>query len=449
MRGISFNSLALTNNNLALTIGVVALLAGCGALPFGSAQGRLAQPPSIAAPASRLPAGRPGNMVTETVMYSFAGGKDGAIPEAAPVSINGELYGTTALGGDAGCSRLPGCGTVYKLSGSGQESVLHAFTSIPDGEAPQGLLTVGGKLYGPSVYGGVAGCKSGEAKGCGTVFETTLVGKERVLYRFGGKTQGASPVSQLTFFKGAFYGEAASGGVGTCYFADYPGCGLIFKMSPAGKAGVLYTFKGGKSGGNPQGGLFIFKGNFFGTTSGGGGGGGCGVSYLCGTAFKMTPSGRVTVLHEFGRSPYDGASPQTGLVAINGVLYGTTFTGGANSCAFSGSPYGCGTVFSLTLSGYEKVIYSFRGSDGYFPNGLIAVGGKLYGTTRGRGFYLCGTLFELTPSGHETTLYQFKGGTDGCGPSSGLTDVDGTLYGTTSGGGAHGEGTLYSVNLKT
>lgn len=421
----------------ALNIGAAALLAGC----VGPERIGTSSPMPLQAGVVRATA-------TESVVYSFAGGKDGAVPEAAPISMNGELYGTTALGGDAGCVHLRGCGTVYELDSSGEESVLYAFTSVPDGEAPQGLINVAGTLYGPSVYGGASACKSGYAEGCGTVYEVAPSGKERVLYRFGGKAQGAAPVSALTSLNGVFYGQAAAGGAGKCSYADQRGCGLIFEMNRAGKVNIVYTFKGGKSGGTPQGGLIAFKGNLYGTTSGGGGTS-CYFNDGCGTAFKIAPSGTETVLHDFGRTPYDGAVPETGLISLNGAFYGTTLSGGANDCALYGSPYGCGTVFRLTPSGREKIIYSFQGSDGYFPNGLIGVGGKLYGTTQGRGFYKCGTVFELTTSAQETTLYQFKGGTDGCGPSSGLTDVNGTLYGTTEGGGAYGYGTVFALTLQS
>jgi uncharacterized repeat protein (TIGR03803 family) len=106
----------------------------------------------------------------------------------------------------------------------------------------------------------------------------------------------------------------------------------------------------------------------------------------------------------------------------------------------------------LTLSGQERIIYNFKGGmDGESPNGLIAVGGNLYGATQSGGnegecyFPGCGTVFELTPSGQETILYRFKGGDDGAAPGSGLIDARRSLYGTTGAGGSHGDGTIFSV----
>lgn len=427
----------------------LAMLAGCGALrqaqddtqpPIG-VQGAMPAAPAIQ---QRTDSG------TEEVLYSFAGGNDGQSPAAAPISVSGEFYGTTALGGDGGCHAVHGCGTVYKVNASGQESILHVFRSGTDGEAPHGLIDVGGDLMGTTTYGGALGCKSQHTSGCGTVFELTPSGKERVLYRFAGGAQGALPDSNLTFFKHQFYGEAGAGGAGKCYDADYPGCGMIFKMSPSGHVSIIYTFKGGKDPGTPEGGLVWYKGDFYGTTSAGGSNA-CYSSYGCGTVFKITPSGNETTLHKFTGYPNDGALPN-GLAIIDGVLYGTTEDGGKNNCGLTYYLH-CGTVFELTLSGQERIIYNFKGgTDGESPIGLVAVGGDLYGTTQSGGnggshcyFPGCGSVFELTPSGQETILYRFKGGDDGAVPSSGLNDVGGSLYGTTAGGGTHGDGTVFSL----
>jgi uncharacterized repeat protein (TIGR03803 family) len=387
-------------------------------------------------------------LAVESVLYSFAGGSDGAYPEAPPILVGGVLYGTTALGGNGGCAFVNGCGTVYALNASGHERVLHSFKTGRDGEAPGGPLfhDPSGNLIGPTVLGGGSGCKDGHVKGCGTIFRITTSGKEHVLYRFPGGAQGSQPDAPLTRPNGAFYGEASGGGAGKCSYMNSKGCGLLFKLDASGAVTIVYTFKGGKGGGTPQGGLLPLDGNFYGTTTGGGGTA-CPFSDGCGTAFQMMPSGSVNVLYEFGRSVYDGAVPESGFVALNGKFYGTTFSGGRSNCALTGSGYGCGTVFAMTLTGHEKIIYNFTsdGEAGSFPNGLVVAGNTLYGTTEGGGFYRCGTVFTISPSGQLTVLYAFKGGADGCGPSSGLTEAKGVLYGTTAGGGAHSDGTIYSI----
>jgi uncharacterized repeat protein (TIGR03803 family) len=99
-------------------------------------------------------------------------------------------------------------------------------------------------------------------------------------------------------------------------------------------------------------------------------------------------------------------------------------------------------------------LYRFSGPDGAYPDvTLLNVNGTLYGTTFGGGTnscdnFGCGTIFSITRSGHETVLYSFKGGPDGANPQSGLSYVNGTFYGTTPyEGGGGGGGTVYSITL--
>lgn len=92
------------------------------------------------------------------------------------------------------------------------------------------------------------------------------------------------------------------------------------------------------------------------------------------------------------------------MVDVKGTLYGTTESGGGNGCGA-----GCGTVYSISTSGTEKVLYSFRdGSDGADPvASLIKVGDRLYGTTDGYTFGGNGTIFNVTTTGREKVLYKF------------------------------------------
>ncbi|MGB6714215.1 MAG: choice-of-anchor tandem repeat GloVer-containing protein, partial [Candidatus Cybelea sp.] len=127
-------------------------------------------------------------------------------------------------------------------------------------------------------------------------------------------------------------------------------------------------------------------------------------------------------------------------------------------CTSNGGKYGYGTVFSITTAGTEKVLHSFgTGSDGRAPiDGLIELKGNLYGTTRaggahtcgsGRGQYAgCGTVFSITPEGAEKVLHSFNS-TDGANPAAALIDAGGTFYGTTAHGGANGDGTVFSITL--
>jgi uncharacterized repeat protein (TIGR03803 family) len=158
-----------------------------------------------------------------------------------------------------------------------------------------------------------------------------------------------------------------------------------------------------------------------------------------GAVFTITPSGYESVLYTFkGYSDGDGTNPQAALLNVNGLLYGTTESGGASDR---------GTVFTVTRSGYEHALYSFTGdSDGANPLApLIDVSGLLYGTTSGGGAYGDGTVFTITPSGSEQVLHNFGASGDGGLPYAGLTDVSGVLYGTTNAGGTSGYGTVFVI----
>src|SRR5208283_4281897 len=136
---------------------------------------------------------------TETVLYSFCSlpnCPDGDQPYASLIrDADGSLYGTTYFGGSTECSG--GCGVVFKLDKSGNETVLHAFTGTGgDGSNPYDGLVQDpkGNFYGTTEYGGGASACSG---GCGTVFEVDAAGKERVLYSFSAGTDGVGPLAGL------------------------------------------------------------------------------------------------------------------------------------------------------------------------------------------------------------------------------------------------------------
>jgi uncharacterized repeat protein (TIGR03803 family) len=177
----------------------------------------------------------------------------------------------------------------------------------------------------------------------------------------------------------------------------------------------------------------MIKGTIYGTTASGGTDGD-------GTVFSIVRSGTETVLHNFAGKPKDGSGPVSSLVSVNGTLYGTTEHGGAHDL---------GTVFSIAPSGTEIVLHNFKGgaTDGAGPQGpLVEVRGKLYGTTSGGGAKGSGTFFSITPSGTETVIYSFRGGhRDGGTPRDALINVRETLYGITTNGDLHNYGTIYSI----
>ncbi|HTA55635.1 MAG TPA: choice-of-anchor tandem repeat GloVer-containing protein [Candidatus Acidoferrales bacterium] len=370
--------------------------------------------------------------VRYSVLHSFKGGfADGEEPFAGLVNVKGTLYGTTYEGG--AYNRI-GEGTVFSITPSGTETVLHSFGGSQDGAYPvAGLINVKGTLYGTTGKGG--------ANGDGTVFSITPSGTETVLYSFkGGPGDGEQPRAGLINVKGTLYGTTYLGG--NC--SSSGGCGTVFSMTPSGTETMLYSFKGVSGDGKyPFAGLIDVKGKFYGTTFEGGAN--CSGSGGCGTVFSITRSGEETMLHSFAGDP-DGNNPEAGLINVKGTLYSTTYAGGTNNR---------GTVFSITPSGTETVLHSFGGSgDGADPvAALLYAKGKLYSTTFVGGPNNDGTVFSITPSGTQTVLYSFKGGGSGDGesPRAGLVKVKSALYGTTGGGGtgcggSYGCGTVYSLS---
>jgi uncharacterized repeat protein (TIGR03803 family) len=311
---------------------------------------------------------------TEKILYDFIGVVDGMYPVAGViVDDSGNLYGTTYLGG------VHGFGTVFELMHKRGEKALNSFAGgTTDGCYPLGglLRDKAGNLYGTTTSCG--------ASGQGTVFQLSKSGTETVLHSFaGGSSDGAVPAytSLLMDAKGNLYGVTDAGGnsnLGVVYklsrngkltvlhsfaggstdgcnpdgtlamdkhgnlYGTTTGCGssddgIVWKVSQKGSETVLHNFTGGSDGADPNGGVVIdMKGNLYGTTVYGG-------AYSAGTVFEITPKagggGTEKLLHSFGKGS-DGTSPYAGLIFdASGNLYGTTYEGGA---------YGGGTVFEIT-----------------------------------------------------------------------------------------------------
>jgi uncharacterized repeat protein (TIGR03803 family) len=373
-----------------------------------------------------------------SVIYSFCQGgnfSDGQRPLGDLIADSaGNLYGTTAFGG------VYGHGTVFEVSADGTETLLHSFAGAPtDGRYPGAGLTrdAGGNLYGTTENDGPGGA--------GTVFEVSAAGTETVLYSFTGQKDGAFPSGNLLLDpRGNLYGTTSSAGT--------DGNGTLFKLSSSDKIVELHTFAGPPDdGAMPESGLVRDNaGNLYGTTAEGG------LYDFFGTVFRLSESGRETVLYNFGGS--DGSGPLANLLRDNaGNLYGTTVAGGMSGVC--GPLFGCGTVFKLSPSGEETVLYSFTGgADGAAPYSDLVMDpkGNLYGTTIAGGsltcqqeeeYQGCGVVFEVTPAGTEKVLHTFTGDPDGAGPGGGLLRVGNYLYGTTTAGGATNDscGTVYKV----
>jgi uncharacterized repeat protein (TIGR03803 family) len=361
---------------------------------------------------------------TYSVIHNFANdGRDGTGPGGANLVLdsNGNLYGSTNYGGSGKGCKSPGCGTVFKLTRNGKiwtETILYSFQGGKDGSFPQNLaFDSQGILYSTTGAGGKGLCSNNQqSTGCGTVFKLRPSSKgiwtKTTLYSFQGLSEGQYPVYGVVLDSaGNLYGVTVDGGFGasTCAVNGYVGCGTVFALMHSGKTwthSVLYSFVAGNDGQWPSGPLVFDKlGKLYGMTDAGGGshGGRTVICNLgCGTVFELSPAGGGTwtesVIHSF--SGDEGATCQGGVIFDNtGNLYGTAQLGGA---------YGDGTVFKLRYSGTTwlvTVLHSFQyaPTDGADPaNGVIFDNaGNLYSTTLlggiGNPNSVQGTVFKIAP----------------------------------------------------
>ena len=383
------------------------------------------------------------------VLHYFTGGPDGGGPVAGLISDSaGNLYGTTMTGGSAGA------GVVFKLDPTGKETVLYTFTGGTDGGLPTtGLVQDSvGNLYGTTGSGGACSFQPYTTNGCGVVFKLDpTTGQETVLYTFTAGSDGAGPGPLFLDNSGILYGMTTAAGGDASGNCGSGGCGVVFKLDPSTSTyTVLYTFTGGADGGQPSqwsGLIQDSAGNFYGTTSQGGlntyvcGGIGCGV------VFKLDSTGKETVLYTF-TGQADGGTPMASLIRdAAGNFYGTTQNAGT---------FGWGVVFKLDPTGKETVLHEFTGgADGATPQGVLIsdAAGNLYGTTYQGGtgtFFTNGVVFELNSGGGGAynLLHTFAAsGLEGMLPDAGLLmNSAGNLYGTTSqGGGSCSCGVVFEV----
>jgi len=350
---------------------------------------------------------------TFTTLYNFTGGSAGEYPAAGMVRDSaGNLYGTTAG------NYSSNCGTVFEVTSSGTEVVLHSFTGS-DGCNPYGPVVrdSAGNLYGTTYYGG--------SSYRGVVFKIDTTGTETVLHSFtGGITDGYSPGGGLARDKaGNLYGMTNQGGAFDL--------GTVYKLSTTSSFTLLYSFRGGANGQYPTYSqpMLDKMGNIYGVASGGTSG--------YGVVFELTTSGTFRVLHSFAGGSTDGcycyASPKRDK---NGNIYGTT-----NGCGSAGE----GTIWKLTAKRSYTLLHSFAGGDGSGPGGGVVLDstGNLYGSTEAGGASNYGTLYQLSSSGTLTLLHSFSY-SDGSYPFGELwRDSTGGLYGITSSGGSNGLGTVW------
>lgn len=418
---------------LLLSVGAVA---GCG--------GRTVTPPigSAASASARSSGSVQRSTGSYRQLYVFKGTPDGASPLAGLAVVGSTLYGTTLNGSTNYCAQscgsnecYLGCGTIFSIDAGGNENVVYNFkgnfNSAGDGSWPFAGVTANasGTLYGTTSGAG----KNGE----GTVYEYSG-SQEKVLYSFSGGQDGSVPEASLIEWKGKLYGTTVYGGGSGC---GGSGCGTVFEITKNGGEKVLYRFQGGNDGARVYAGLTLFKNALYGATLEGGGTG-CGGNG-CGAIFKLTRTGKETVLYRFGGTT-DGAFPNGLTAGEHGILYGTTEGGGSRSS---------GTFFSVTTSGQLTTLYDFKDiPDGNLPGAtLILYRHAFYGTTVGGGTTGNGSVFSVTATGTENVLYSFQSGSDGAAAQAPLVEYKKKLYSTTyhgggTGCGGSGCGTVFSVN---
>jgi uncharacterized repeat protein (TIGR03803 family) len=187
-----------------------------------------------------------------TILHKFTG-LDGVSPDEGLTEVGGFLYGTTLEGGTHNNG-----GTVYAVNPKGGETVIYSFGAQPnDGNEPICTLTFWkNKFYGTTNGGGLYNG--------GTVFSLTTSGKEVVLHSFGNADDGKAPASSnVTLLNGALYGTTNQGGK--------HGKGIIFRMLPSGAMQTLYNFGDRIGDGSyPDAGVIAYRGDLYGMTQTGG-----------------------------------------------------------------------------------------------------------------------------------------------------------------------------------
>lgn len=363
---------------------------------------------------------RPGNSYHTSPQYRLLQGSDG------------RLYGTTREGG------YYGWGTAFRVTLAGVCTVLAHLNYTDARQTANPLTQSGTSFYCTSFYGGLSAVAT-STNGYGAGMQITGAGVLKVIHSFyiqdghttyGGVIQNGTKYYGVTYIGGAY-------GYGTIYEVTAGGAHKIIKH--------LNNYLG--EGAYPLGGLVKGPGtdkNMYGTTIGGG-------RYGAGTIFKVSTSGKFTVLHHF--HPGEGYYPLSRLlVGADKNLYGTAYYGG---------PAGVGAIFCIDRAGKKfKVIHYFSGPDGAYPSCTLAqdpVSKRLYGTAYQGGANSLGTVYSLKPDGSDfMVLYHFyyDGGSgtypNGYYPHNGPVILSGGfLYGLARYGGTSGNGVLFKTNVST
>jgi uncharacterized protein (TIGR03437 family) len=261
-----------------------------------------------------------------STVYDFHGA-DGFNPVTLIEGADGNLYGITQVGGPSYSATSNGSGTVFQLTPAGKLTILHSFATS-DGAAPSSLIQgQDGNLYGTTAYGGSGNCSTpASPSGCGTVFKITTTGQLSTVYTFTGAAGDGlfDPLSLFQLSNGTIYGAAVQSNNETTT--------VVFSVTPTGVLTQLATITP-PSGGNFDLIAPGIDGNIYGITEGEmEQTSDCGTQPVSGTVFKITPAGQLTDLYTFcsqtgcaAPASFYGAFLQAG----NGNLY---FSGTFGNC---------------------------------------------------------------------------------------------------------------------
>lgn len=291
-------------------------------------------------------------------------GTNGAQPfGGVTLATDGNFYGTTSFGG------TDNDGVLFKISSSGEYTILHDFTGGADGLLPSAapMLATDGNLYGTTLYGqGVTGA---------TIYKYSAQTGLTALYTLD-EQQGSSVLTSLM--------QASDGNLyGTAYAGGTNNCGAVFALSTSGILLNDFSFPCAPGPESSAGALLqAADGNFYGTTERGGKKGD-------GTIFRINSKGVMSVLYSFGGPPADGQYPDGGLVlATDGNYYGSTSKGGG---------HGFGTLYKFSPTTGYQLLYSFTSAVGELEFGSLLqhTNGKLYGTAFEGGKQNLGSIYSL------------------------------------------------------
>jgi len=328
---------------------------------------------------------------------------DGFFPTSLIESPDGNFYGT-AVGGGVGRNAQ---GTVFKMTPSGDVSVIFSFAEepsglLPYGSSPNGLVEgTDGFLYGVATFNGPLGL--------GTVFKLSKSGTIEDLHDFCADEEcsdGAYPTFITQAIDGNFYGATGP---------SSPPANVIFRLSPTGTFKVVHVFEAAKTPLDGSGAFGLLQapdGNFYSTTVAGE------QNSPFNTVFRFTPTtDAYKILHDFNFSDYAASNlAQT----ASGELFGLQ----VNS-----------ELYEISTAGKYQALGPLSTTQ-YLDGGiLVASDGNLWGTFQGGDCGDQGMVFAATTTGTVLQNIIFDCTTVGetLGPM--IQAADGKFYGVTAGNG--------------